>query len=317
MVFKMKHLLFTILIFFIFCFNSFGQAKKPTLMVVPSDVYCNQKGYMFSFDNQGNTVLIPDFKKALQEDSDLLIAISVIGQMMSDRGFPLKLLEQEIKSLEAESAEDAMMTSKSGEDVTESPIDKLRKKAKSDIIMEVTWTINKTGPRRSLTFNLRGIDAYTNKQIASCQGTSDPTFSAELPILLEEAIANHLDGFNQQLQSHFDDLFANGREITLRCKRWNDSEFDFESEFTGTELGEIIEDWIAENTVQGRFNTSDATENMMYFEQVRIPMYNEKGRAVDARLWARGLVKHLKSLGVEAKLMTKGLGQATIVIGGK
>ena len=237
--------------------------------------------------------------------------------MMSDRGFPTKLLEQELKSLEAESAEDAMMTSKSGEDVTETPIDKLRKKAKSDIIMQVTWTVNKTGPRYSLTFNLQGIDAYTNKQIAACQGTGDPTFSAELPVLLEESIANQLDGFNQQLQSHFDDLFQNGREITIRCKKWNDSDVDFESEFEGKELGEIIEDWISENTVQGRYNTSDATENMMYFEQVRIPMVNDKGRAIDARQWVRGIVNHLKTYGVESKLMMKGLGQATIVIGGK
>lgn len=286
-------------------------------MVVPSDLYCNQHGYMQTYTNQGKTENVPDYKKALQNDADLLTAITVIGQMMSDHGFPLKLLEQEIKSLEAESAEDAMMTSKSGEDVAETAIDKLRKKAKSDIIMQVTWIVNSTGPRRSLTFNLQGIDAYTNKQIAACQGTGDPSYSAELPILIEESIANYLDGFNQQLQNHFNDLFANGREITLRCKKWNDSEFDMESEFNGKELGEIIEDWVADNTVEGRYTTSDATDNMMYFEQVRIPMFNEKGRALDARLWARGLVNHLKSIGVDSKLMMKGLGQATIVIGGK
>ncbi len=302
----------------LFCIvSSFGQAKKPTLMVVPSDLYCNQHGYMQTYSNQGKTENVPDYKQALQNDADLLTAITVIGQMMSDRGFPLKLLEQEIKSLEAESAEDAMMTSKSGEDVTETAIDKLRKKAKSDIIMQVTLVVNRTGPRRSLTFNLQGIDAYTNKQIAACQGTGDPSYSAELSVLIEESIANYLDGFNQQLQNHFNDLFANGREITLRCKKWNDSDFDMETEFNGKELGEIIEDWITANTVGGKFTTSDATENMMYFEQVRIPMFNEKGRAMDARLWARGLVNHLKSIGVESKLMTKGLGQATIVIGGK
>lgn len=313
----MKYFFLTFIVITLTIENCFGQAKKPTLMVVPSDLYCNQHGYMLSFDNQGSIENVPDYKKALQNDANLLSAITVIGQMMADRGFPLKLLEQEIKSLEAESAEDAMLTSKSGEDVSESPIDKLRKKAKSDIIMQVTWIVNHNGPKRSLTFNLQGIDAYTNKQIAACQGTGEPTFSAELPVLLEEAIANQLDAFNQQLQTHFDDLFSNGREITLRCKKWNDSEFDFESEFDGKEISEIIEGWMADNTVNGRFNTSDATENMMYFEQVRIPMYNDKGRAIDARQWTRGLVNYLKSLGIETKLMMRGLGQATIVIGGK
>lgn len=313
----MKKIILVLCGSFFFIPTLFGQAKKPTLMVVPSDLYCNQHGYMQTFNNQGITEKVPNYKMALQNDTELLTAITVIGQMMSERGFPTKLLEQELKSLEAESAEDAMMTSKSGEDIAETPIDKLRKNAKSDIIMQVTWIVNQTGPRKSLTFNLQGIDAYTNKQIAACQGTGNPTFSAELPVLLEESIANHLDGFNQQLQNHFDDLFQNGREITIRCKKWNDSDVDFESEFDGKELGEIIEDWMSENTVQGSYNTSDATENMMYFEQVRIPMLNEKGRAIDARQWSRGLVNHLKIYGVESKLMMKGLGQATIVIGGK
>jgi len=295
----------------------FSQAKKPTLMVVPSDLYCNQHGYMQTFSNQGSTEMVPDYKKALQNDSQLLTAITVIGQMMADRGFPLKLMEQELKNLNQESAEDALLTSKSGADVAESPVDRLKKRSKSDIILQVTWLVNRTGPKYSLTFNLQGIDAYTNKQIAACQGTGDPTFTAELPVLLEESIANHLETFTTQLQNHFDDMFENGREITLRVKKWEDSEFDLESEFDGTELSDIIEDWISANTVKGRFNTTDATENYMYFEQVRIPLYDQDQRAMDARRWTRGLINKLKTYGVPAKLMMKGLGQATIVIGGK
>lgn len=296
---------------------AFSQAKKPTLMVVPSDLYCNQHGYMQRFDNQGQTENVPDYRRALQNDPQLLTGITVIGQMMADRGFPLKLMEQELKSLNEESAEDALLTSKSGSDVAESPVDRLKKKSKSDIILQVTWLVNRTGPKYSLTFNLQGIDAYTNKQIAACQGTGDPTFSAELPVLIEESIANHLETFTTQLQNHFDDMFENGREITLRVKKWEDSEFDLESEFGGTELSDIIEDWVSANTVKGRFNTSDVTENFMYFEQVRIPLFDENQRAMDARRWTRGLINKLKTLGVPAKLMMKGLGQATIVIGGK
>lgn len=296
---------------------AFSQAKKPTLMVVPSDLYCTQHGYMQSFNNQGMTENVPDYKRALQNDPQLLTGITVIGQMMADRGFPLKLMEQELKSLNEESAEDALLTSKSGADIAESPVDRLKKKSKSDIILQVTWLVNRAGPKYSLTFNLLGIDAYTNKQIAACQGTGDPTFSAELPVLIEESIANHLETFTTQLQNHFDDMFENGREITLRVKKWDDSEWDLESEFDGTELSDIIEDWISANTVKGRFNTTDATENFMYFEQVRIPLFDQNQRAMDARRWTRGLINKLKTLGVPAKLMMKGLGQATIVIGGK
>jgi len=312
-----KLLLLTILLL-LSAGSVFSQAKKPTIMVVPSDVWCNKNGYMLEFDDQGTKVKVPDFKTALQENSDLLLVISKINELMAERGFPLKNLESSLKTLQGESAEDAMMTSKKGAEANESPIDKLKKVAKADIWMQVTWTVNQTGPKKSITFNLQGLDAYTDKQVAGASGTGLPSFSAELPVLLEEAVLAHLDNFNAQLQKYFDDLFANGREITLRIKTWNSFNGDLESEFGGEELGTQIETWVSQNTVQGRFSTSDATENMMLFEQVRIPLYDANGRAVDARAWARGLQKMLKEkYQIDSKLMTKGLGQASIVIGEK
>lgn len=313
----MKNLVI-VLVFLSFTLNVFSQAKKPTIMIVPSDVWCNNNGYMMEFDNQGKAVKIPDYKKALQSNTDLLLVISKINELMAERGFPLKNLESAIKTLEGESAEDAMLTSKSGNGVSESPIDKLKKTAKADIWMQLTWSINATGPKKSITFNLQGLDAYTDKQVSGASGTGQPSFTAELPVLLEEAVLSHIDNFNSQLQKHFDDLFANGREIIVRIKKFDSFDGDLESEYEGEELGTIIENWISANTVQGRFNTTDATENMMLFEQVRIPLFDEKNKAVDARGWLKGLQKTLKDkYTIDSKLMMKGLGQAQLVIGEK
>jgi len=314
----MKRTLLTCLLVLGLAISAFSQAKKPTIMVVPSDLWCNRNGYMMEFDNQGTRVKIPDYKRALQENAELLQVISKINELMADRGFPLKNLESSLKSLSGESAEDAMLNSKSGAEVSETPIDKLKKIAKADIWMQLTWTINQTGPRRSITFNLQGLDAYTDKQIAGASGTGQPSFSAELPVLLEESVLANLDNFNAQLQKHFDDLFANGREISLRIKKFDSFDGDLEKEYGGEELGKLIEDWVSDNTVQHRFSTADATENMMLFEQVRIPLYDANNRPVDTRGWARDLQRMLKDrYRVDSKLMTKGLGQASIVVGEK
>lgn len=296
----------------------FGQAKKPTIMVVPSDVWCNQNGYMTEFDNQGTKIKIPDYTKAVQENSDLLLVISKINELMTERGFPLKNLESSLKSLQNQAAEDAVLSSKSGAELSESPVDKLKQVAKADIWMQLTWTLNKTGPKKSVTFNLQGLDAYTDKQIAGTSGTGQPSFSAELPVLLEESVLAHLDNFNAQLQTHFEDMAANGREVALRIRVWDSFDGDLESEYEGEELRTLIENWVADNTVQSRFSTADATERMMVFEQVRIPLYNDKGRALDTRNWADGLRKELRTkYQIESKLMMKGLGQAQLVIGEK
>ncbi|KIO50642.1 DUF6175 family protein [Flavobacterium hibernum] len=296
-----------------------AQAKKPTIMVVPSDVWCNQRGYMLEFYNQGSIVKVPDYKTALQENSNLLIAISKINELMATRGFPLKNLESALKSLESESAEDAMLSSKtSGASVVESPIDKLKKTAKADIIIQITWNVNTMGPKHSVTFNLQGLDAYTDKQIAGASGTGSELIGSNLPVMLETAVLSHMDNFNTQLMSHFDDMFANGREITLRLKKWDSFKGDFETEYGGDELGNQIDNWVKNNTVKGRYSATDTTENMMLFEQVRIPLYDGSGKAIDAKGWAKGLQKYLKdTYKIDSKLMTKGLGQASIVVGEK
>ncbi|MDD2426413.1 MAG: DUF6175 family protein, partial [Bacteroidales bacterium] len=244
--------------------------------------------------------------------------ISKINELMTERGFPLKNLESSLKTLEMDAAENAMSSSRSGSEVSESPIDMLKNIARADIWIQVTWTINNVGPRKSVTFVLQGLDAYTDKQIAGASGTGNQIIGAELPVMLESAVLSHLDNFNSQLQGHFDDLFANGREISLRVRKWDSFDGDLESEYDGDELGYHIESWISDNTVEGRFNTSDASENRMIFEQVRIPLYDQNNRAVDARGWLRGLQKHLKErFGIESKISMRGLGFATLTIGEK
>ena len=301
------------------CSSAFSQAKKPTIMVLPSDNWCVQNGFTIEYDNQGTKQVVSDYRRAFQENSDLLLVISTINGLMADRGFPLKNAESVLKNLANQSAEDAMLMSKGGSDVAESPIDMLKKTANADIIMQLTWTVNTTGPKKAITFILQGLDAYTGKEVATVTGTGTESFSASLPNLLEEAVLAHIDNFNNGLQRHFDDLFENGREIVIRVKRFNSWDEDLETEYNGEELGVIIEDWVYDNTVKNRYNTSVVTENMMLFEQVRIPLFDDRGRAIDARRFTKGLQSYLKNppFNITNKLTTSGLGQATIVLGDK
>ena len=303
-----------------------GNSKKPTIMVVPSDRWCNQHGYMMAFSNQGQTVKVPDYKAALQNDPNLLQVISKINEMMAERGFPLKNLETELKSLESEAAEDNMTQSGSGSEIAESPVDALKKVAKADIIMQIDWTLNQMGSDASVNFNFQGLDSYTDKQVAGASGTGQGSFSAPVPVLLQEAVLSYMDQFNSQLQNHFDDMAANGREIKLKIKKWDSFADNLETEVGSDELSTLIEDWVRENTVSGKFNTVDATENMMRMEQVMIPLFDPKkpDRAIDARYWARGLQKYLKTIkttnapdGIDCKLMMKGLGEVQIILGEK
>ena len=298
----------------------FSQAKKPTLMVVPSDAWCIDHGYFSEFDNQGTKVKIPDYKKAFQESHELGGVVDGIGELMTERGFPLERMEAALKTLASESAEDAMLTSKTGAGVSESPIDKLKKTVKADIWMQVDWKVNVKGPMKSVTYRLTGVDAYTDKGIAGgMEKTGNELIGSTESQMLKTAILSDLDGFNVQLMAHFDDMFKNGREIIIRIKKFDSWDGDLEKEYGGKELNSLIEEWLTKNCVQGRFSTSESTENMMLFKQVRIPMYDEAGKAIDAKGFCKGLQSYLKKPPFEItnKLMTKGLGQASIVLGEK
>ena len=316
----MKKSLFTIVLACVALVTS-AQIKKPELMVIPSDAWCIQNGYYTEVANMGTITKVPNYKQALQENMGLKLAIAKLNDLMAERQFPLKSLEQEIKNLEQRRMEDNLTTSKAGNDLAESPLDEVARTAKCDIILELTWDVKDFGPKHSLSYILEGRDAYTSKSIGAASGTGAPSFTADVDVLLEEAIVANMDNFNNRLLDHFTEMQTIGREISLDIKVFanNAAGIDLETEFGDDELLDIINNWLQLNTVQGRFTMPYASENVANFTQVRIPVYDERGRAVDANGFAKGLAIMLKKepYNIPSKVLVKGLGRAVIILGEK
>ena len=293
-------------------------------MIIPNDNWCHVNGFEIEGDNQGLKTVSPDYERALRENADLGNVITKINGLMADRGFPLKTLEEGLKGVKQQAAEEMLLSSKSGAGVSESPFDKLISVAKADIILKLGWTVTKSGFNKSIQINLEAIDAYTGKSVASQNPPGNPSATADMPSMLSEAILSIIDNFNARLQSHFDDLFTNGREVSIKIKKFDSWDGDLEKEYEvdgeKKELSAIIEDWMSKNTVKGRFENSDATENKMTFEQVRIPLYNASGRAIDCKDFCKPLQKYLQGAPFNipgVKLVKKGLGQTWVILGEK
>lgn len=298
---------------------AFAQGKKPTLMILPSDNWCSQRYFITNFENQGTTVKIPDYKAAFQDDAELSTVISIVGGLLAECGYPVKDSEQELKNLDIKQGEDnAMMSKTSGAALAESPLDVLKRKSKSDMIIQIGWSANKEAAGKSVTFQLDAIDSYTSKRIASATGTGESTDDI-VPRLLETAVKAHIPEFTQKLDNYFYEQGIKGREIVLNVKKWDSWENDLETEYNGEELTDCIVEWLNQNTVGGNYNLSDATENNMLLEQVRIPIKDERGMALDARGFANQLRKYLQKepFNITSKVITRGLGEAMIVLGEK
>lgn len=318
----------SLIVFAIISITSIAQAKKPTIMVMPSDAYCARNGYVSEWvDESGNVNKISDLSNIFKQDDveDLRLVISELSQMMAERGFPLKDLEQTLKSIQQESVEISLLeSSSSGAYIVESMLDRVKRTAKADIILDLDFTPMQKGPQRYISYNLRALDAYTNKIIAANSGVGTPSTSAPINLLLEEAVLNFIDSFCAQLMSYFEDMAKNGREIVVKLKMWDSSDITFEEEFEFEEeyleLTDIISYWMEDNTVNHAPTRTEATENFITFEQVRIPLYRERnGRQspLDARGYANSLRSYLKKepFLIESKIYERGLGEVWIIIG--
>ncbi|GFR77375.1 hypothetical protein ElyMa_002236800 [Elysia marginata] len=293
-------------------------------MVVPSDRFCIENGYYLEFEQYGKIKKIPDYQKALQSDEKLRLAISQMGMIMAERDFPLRDLETQLKRLDSEVAEASLIVGKEGGIINESPIDILKRTAKADIILDLDFSIKEAQLGMNYAnFNLKGIDAYTGKIIAVAIGSSKPFMTEQTEVLLQMAVKDYMESFNDLLIKHFEDLFENGREISIQIKMFDSSSHTFYDEFSydsiTDELSYIIEEYFSKNTVKGRFSVEDITETNMRLSQLRIPLYDDRGRAIDARGYMRGLRKLLSGepFHMDSRIYTRGLGEVWLIIGEK
>lgn len=293
-----------------------NSAIKPSIMFVPSKAMCEERGYEKTYDMMGEEQKFPDYKKAT-DDREILQILSKFNQIMQDRGYPPVDLGRQLMSIEQDAAENALTMNSMGGTIAESPVDILRRTAKADIWIEFDYQLNVVGPKKSITFRIDAYDSYTDKPVASASGTGEPSFSSELAVLVEEAVLSHMDQFNSRLMGHFIDIVENGREVKVRFSRYDNFEHYF-TDYVGEdyeELAEIIQEWFYNNTVNGAFKP-DIQDNSMTFTDVRIPLYDESGRAVDVRRWSSDIRRLLgRDYDIPSSQQQKGLGEVLFILG--
>ena len=246
---RKEKILTTLLLLLLIPFELYAQ-KKPTIMILPSDHWCEMRYFMTTYDNQGTKVKTPNYQQAFIEDTEIGPVISKIGQVLTNMGYSLKDAEQELKSINTKTAEDNVTMSKSsGASLVESPLDMLKRRIKCDILIQISWDLSRSSGGHSTTFTLEAFDSYTNKRIA----TSTGNIQGQGPIadLLFTAVQKNVKPFDKQMDSWYADQKKRGREINLIIRCWDSWENDLETEYEGEELTDCIQSWLQKNCVNG------------------------------------------------------------------
>ena len=294
------------------------QQQKPAMLVIPSDQLLQQFGKLKQQEALGKTLQVRDYNGYLLTDQDSKFIISTIQSAFIQMGYPLNDLEQTLKSINEQEMLDAI------DGIQKDAKTILLTTAKPDIILELDYNIvtdrSSRDFKKSLTYTLRAIDAFSNKVVATIQQTNfEGNSKAATPAtLMEAALAKDTKGFTQQINNHFNTIIETGREITLRVTIDNGVNLTMSDEcLDGDTYSDFIIDWVKVNTLLGAYNMNRNTETEMYFTNVKIKTLNDNGTQYSAYDFARELSKSLnKGCGIKSRNTTQGLGMATISIKG-
>lgn len=292
------------------------QTQKPTMLVLPSDQLMQRFGCIRTEVSLGKQLQVRDYNSYLLTDPDAKFIIASIQSAFIEFGYPLNDLEQTLKSIN----DQEMLDEVSGIKKDSKTI--LLTNARPDIILELDYdmTIDRSSRdySKSLTYTLRAIDAFSNKVVATIQAAGVKNAKGNTASMMGEAIQKNSKDFTKQINNHFDDLIANGRDITMRVMIDANESFTMSDEsIYGDTYADFILDYMKVNTMMGTYNLQRNTDTEMYFANVRIKTLNDNGTQYSAYDFARELSKALnKECGVKSKNVTQGLGDAMIIIKG-
>ena len=165
--------------------SAFAQPKPPTIMVMPSDAWCEANGYVQTIDGVG---AMPDYLAALQNEN-LVGLINYVNGFFAKVGYPTLDLELVLKEAAPQSEEGVCGLT------ANQPYNR------ADIIVLVSWTEKKIGARTSVHLTLRGLNPRTSEWVA---GAEEESMSIATPVLrlLQEAVVMSMDSFNAGLQDY-------------------------------------------------------------------------------------------------------------------
>lgn len=293
-------------------------AAPPTMMLVPDKTWCIEKGYVNETMRNGKKIVREDYDRALV-DKDFSNVSLAIKQVFAERGYPIiDSSSQQESDDEDEMFDEAFEGAQTGAGVQTNSFDEILKRNKPDIIIKLGWNENVAGSYCSCDLRIEAVDAYSNKSVAPLSGSTGQFRRPFLGNELKQAAKNNMDGFLTTLQSYFDDVQQNGREMRLILRIVdNGSGLNMNSEFGGEELADIIYNWVNDNSQNHQFTRRSSGRDQANYTQIRVPMKDSTGKPQDAQTWAKGLQKKLQSLGIPTENRPQGLGTARLMLGEK
>jgi hypothetical protein len=287
----MKKILFSVILFALATLGSHAQGIKSRLMVIPSDNLLNDMKCYSTTVVQGVPVANRNYEKAFVDDKALSDACAAIAKKFIEKGFPLESLEETLKKIKNTIIKKSLLG------VQTDPLTQVLEVARPDVILRLSYKLEKGRMTNKLSFTLEAVDSYTLK-----------------------VVERTMEDFLTALAEHGKDIRENGRTIRLTVLVQDDPSIAFNLKTvhkSGDKYYEIIENLVNQMKIgEDTPNPVNETKVLLELTDIRIPYVDPVTKiGLSASRWSEKLLKELRSkYEIKGESESQGLGDAVIIL---
>ncbi|MBL7749304.1 MAG: hypothetical protein JNM19_17830 [Chitinophagaceae bacterium] len=254
-----------------------------------------------------------DIRTVLESDVNRRVAISKVKEEFDNRGFTTVDFTAKLKS----AIDDGIFTSGSQTDIKSALVEY----SGADIYVEVEVPeMISTASGNAARIILQAFDVSTANSLANKVCESPKFHTTDYGALVTRALSKNenlpvKDGkvspcvvdFLNVMQTKFDDIVANGRSIKVNFSLAQGSKYKFSTELKpdGLPFSDVLENWMAENAVKNNYHIQGVTDVKVFFDDVRIPLKDEKDMNYSPNKFGLKIYQFLKSKNINCSRQVK------------
>ena len=283
-----KHLA-TFILLLILALGAFAQQNnvltvQPKIMVIP-----------FTKESE-------DIRIVLEADVNRRVAVTKVKEAFDNRGFTTVDFTAKLKA----ALDDHLFTSDNQSDMKSMLVEM----SGADMYVEVEVPpMISTGGGNAARLILTAYDASTANSISNKVCESPKFNTTDYGALVTRALGKNENVDNKQppcmeeflntMQNKFTEIVENGRPVKINFALNQNSKWKFSSEIKpdGLPFSDVLEAWMAENSVKNNYHIQGTTDLRVYFDEVRIPLLDDNKRNYNPNKFALKIYLFLKSKG--------------------
>lgn len=228
---------------------------KPKIMVIPY------------------TVEGEDIRTVLENDVNKRIALTKIKEAFDQRGYTTVDFFAKVKALSKATA----LGSTQQQDMKTMIV----QQSGADVYVEAETNLLESPTGNAMKVILSGYETSTANSLANAVCESGKFYTDDYGKLTARAVETGVDNFLNTMQDKLLDIADNGQSISVTIGVDGASSCSMAQEVggDGLALSDALELWVEKNAYKGNYHIQGTTDKQMLFDDIRIPLKDENGRA--------------------------------------